>query len=69
MNFVARIVQRKRQEQRMNLCVAFIDLWKASDTVNRDAVGFYETMRVLQQVNERMRVFHANITAAGVVGS
>ena len=36
MVFTARQLQEKSREQEWNLCMAFIDLSKAFDTVNRD---------------------------------
>jgi len=68
MIFVASLSQEKCREQHQNLFLAFIDLTKAFDTVNRDLLWailsrFGCTLWFLQM----LRAFHDGITAKVVV--
>ena len=69
MIFVARQLQEKCREQRMNLCMAFVDLSKAFDTVNRAML--WEIMRrsgCLNKFTNIVRAFHDEMSASVVVG-
>ena len=69
MVFTARQLQEKSREQERNLCMAFIDLSKAFDTVNRDLLwlvlgrfGCPDTFVAMA------RAFHVDMRASVVVG-
>ena len=69
MIFVARQLQEKCREQRMNLCMAFVDLSKAFDTVNRAML--WEIMRrsgCPNKFTNIVRAFHNEMSASVVVG-
>ena len=69
MIFVARQLQEKCREQRMDLCVAFIDLSKAFDTVNREML--WEIMRRAgcpTKFTNIVRAFYNQMTATVSVG-
>ena len=69
MIFTARQLQEKCREQRMNLCIAFIDLSKAFDTIKR--VMLWEIMKRTGCPNKFtniVRAFHDQMTASVVVG-
>ena len=69
MIFVARQLQEKCREQRMNLCMAFVDLTKAFDTVNREML--WEVMRrsgCPNKFTNIVRAFHDQMSATVVIG-
>ena len=69
MVFVVRQLQEKRREQNRNMCIAFIDLTKAFDTVDRDL--FWIVMRRFgcpRKFVAIVRAFHTNMEASVVVG-
>ena len=69
MIFVARQLQEKCREQNRNLCMAFIDLAKAFDTVNRDLL--WRVMRKFgcpQKFTNVVRAFHSGMMATVIVG-
>ena len=69
MIFVARQLQEKSREQRIDLCIAFIDLSKAFDSVNREML--WENMKrsgCPNKFTSIMRPFHAQMSASVVVG-
>ena len=69
MLFVARQIQEKAREQQRDLCVAFIDLSKAFDTVDRQMLW-----RVLSKFGcpdkfvKMIRAFHSGMSATVFVG-
>ena len=69
MIFVARQLQEKCREQRMDLCMAFIDLSKAFDTVNRELL--WEIMRrsgCPNKFTNIVRAFHDQMRATVAIG-
>ena len=69
MIFVARQLQEKCREQRMDLCMVFIDLSKAFDTVNRGML--WEIMRRAGCPNKFtniVRAFHDQMSATVSIG-
>ena len=69
MVFVARQLQEKCREQNRNMCMAFIDLTKAFDTVDRDLL--WRVMRRFgcpRKFVAIVRAFHTNMEASVVVG-
>ena len=69
MIFVARQLQEKCREQRNDLCIAFIDLSKAFDTVNREML--WDIMRrsgCPNKFTNIVRAFHDHMKATVVVG-
>ena len=69
MVFVARQLQEKCREQHRNMCMAFIDLTKAFDTIDRDLL--WRVMRRFgcpRKFVAIVRAFHTNMQASVVVG-
>ena len=69
MIFVSRQLQEKCREQRKDLCMAFIDLSKAFDTVNREFL--WEIMRRAGCPNKFtniVKAFHDHMQATVVIG-
>jgi len=69
MIFVTRLLQEKCREQHQSLFLAFIDLTKAFDTVNRDLLW-----KVLSKFScpphflQKLRAFHDGMSARVTVG-
>ena len=69
MLFVARQLQEKCREQRRDLCLAFIDLSKAFDTVNRDLLWkIMKRFGCPSKFVAVVRSFHTDKKASVVVG-
>jgi len=69
MIFVARLLQEKCHKQQQNLFLAFIDLTKAFDTVNRSLLwGILSKFGCPPQFLAILREFHDGMTAKVVVG-
>ena len=69
MIFVTRLLQEKSREQHQNLYLAFIDLTKAFDTVNRPLLwGILSKFGCPPQFLAVLREFHDGMTARVVVG-
>ena len=69
MIFVSRQLQEKCREQRKDLCIAFIDLSKAFDTVNREFL--WEIMRRAgcpDKFTNIVKAFHDQMHATVVIG-
>jgi len=69
MIFLARQIQEKAREQNRDLCIAFIDLRKAFDSVNRSLL--WTVMRKFgcpRKFVAVVRAFHENMTASVSVG-
>lgn len=69
MIFTARQLQEKCREQHQNLCLAFIDLTKAFDTVNREMM--WRVMKKFgcpDKFTAITRAFHDNMRASVVIG-
>ena len=69
MVFTARQLQEKSREQERNLCMAFIDLSKAFDTVNRDLLWLVlGRFGCPDKFVAMARAFHVDMRASVVVG-
>ena len=69
MIFVSRQLQEKCREQHRNLCMAFIDLTKAFDTVNRNMLWcVLRKFGCTRKFVAVTRAFHDDMTASVVIG-